>query len=275
MNKKFFSVCMSVYKNDNPLYLKEALDSLINQSLPPAEIVLVEDGPIPDSLNHIINEFEKKYNVFNIIKIPENKGLGYALNVAITNAKYDIIARMDSDDICFNNRFEVQIEFLESHPNVDIVGGQITEFIDKPDNIVCRRKVPLTNEEIYLFMKTRCGLNHVTVMFKRSSVLKVGNYQDWFWNEDYYLWVRMMKANCIFANISNDLVNVRTGMDQYARRGGKKYFESEIGIQRLMLENNLISKFQYANNIAKRFVLELVMPRKIRGWFFRVFARTK
>jgi hypothetical protein len=155
----------------------------------------------------------------------------------------------------------------------DIVGGQMTEFIDSPDNIVGRREVPLTNEEIYEFMKSRCALNHVTVMFRKEAVMKAGNYQDWFWNEDYYLWVRMMMAGCKFANIPDVAVNVRSGADQYARRGGKKYFDSEIGIKKLMLEKGMINRREYVVNYVQRFIIQLLLPNNVRGWVFRTFAR--
>jgi hypothetical protein len=151
----------------------------------------------------------------------------------------------------------------------------MTEFIDDPNNIVGRREVPLSNDEIYEYMKSRCALNHVTVMFRKEAVLKVGNYQDWFWNEDYYLWVRMMMAQCKFANISDVAVNVRSGADQYARRGGKKYFESEIGIKKLMLENGMISKTEFVKNYIERFIIQRIMPNSVRGWVFRTFARQK
>ena len=116
-------------------------------------------------------------------------------------------------------------------------------------------------------------LNHITVMFHKSAVIKAGNYQDFFWNEDYYLWVRMMKERCVFANLPDILVNVRSGLDQYARRGGKKYFDSEIAIKRIMLENGLITKVQFVKNYIVRLIVQLMLPNRVRGWVFRTFAR--
>ena len=272
-----FSVCTSVYKNDKPEFVRGALDSmLVNQSVKPTEIVLVQDGPVPDGLSLLLSEYETKYpEVMHIIRLEKNGGLGNALKLGVENARYDICARMDSDDICLPDRFEKQLAYLEAHPECDIVGGQMTEFIDSPDNIVGRREVPLSNDEIYKFMKSRCALNHVTVMFRKQAVLKVGNYQDWFWNEDYYLWVRMMMAGCKFANIPDVAVNVRSGADQYARRGGKKYFDSEIGIKKLMLEKGMITRKEYIVNYIQRFIIQLMLPNSVRGWVFRTFARKK
>lgn len=270
-----FSVCTSIYKNDRPDFVRVALDSmLVNQSVKPTEIVLVQDGPVPDGLSSLLSEYEIKYpEVMHIIRLEKNSGLGNALKLGVENAKCEIIARMDSDDICMPDRFEKLLAYLEAHPECDIVGGQMTEFIDTPDNIVGKRDVPLSNDEIYEFMKSRCALNHVTVMFRKQAVLNVGNYQDWFWNEDYYLWVRMMMAGCKFANIPDVAVNVRSGADQYARRGGMKYFKSEAGIQRLMLQNRLISLPRYCLNILVRFCVQVVMPNWIRGFVFQKLFR--
>lgn len=272
---KLFSVITSVYKNDKSEFVRVALDSmLVHQSVKPAEIVLVQDGPVPDCLDLLLSEYETKYpEIIHVIRLDKNGGLGNALKLGVENAKYDICARMDSDDICLPDRFEKQLAYLEAHPECDIVGGQMTEFIDTPENIVGRREVPLSNEEIYEFMKSRCALNHVTVMFRKEAVLKAGNYQDWFWNEDYYLWVRMMMAGCKFANIPDVAVNVRSGADQYARRGGKKYFDSEMGIKKLMLEKGMISRKEYIINYVERFIVQLILPNSIRGWVFRTFAR--
>ena len=270
-----FSVCTSIYKNDKPEFVRVALDSmLVNQSVKPTEIVLVQDGPVPDGLSLLLSEYETKYpEVMHIIRLEKNGGLGNALKLGVENARYDICARMDSDDICLPDRFKKQLAYLEANPECDIVGGQMTEFIDTPNNIVGRREVPLTNEEIYEFMKNRCALNHVTVMFRKEAVLKAGNYQDWFWNEDYYLWVRMMMAGRKFANIPDVAVNVRSGADQYARRGGKKYFDSEIGIKKLMLEKGMITRKEYMINYIQRFIIQLLLPNSVRGWVFRTFAR--
>lgn len=270
-----FSVIISVYKNDKPEYVRVALDSMmVNQSVKPEEIVLVQDGSVPDELSSVLSEYEEKYaEVMHIIRLEKNGGLGNAMKLGVENAKYDFVARMDSDDICLPKRFEKQLAYLEKHPECDILGGQITEFIDTPDNIVGKREVPQTNEEIYGYMKSRCAFNHPTVMFRKKAVLDAGNYQDWFWNEDYYLWIRMMKNRCVMANLPDVLVNMRSGRDQYNRRGGRKYFDSEIGIKKLMLRNGLITKTQFVVNYIQRFIIQLLLPNSVRGWVYRKFAR--
>ena len=273
--KMKFSVCMSVYRNDAPLFLEQAIDSIVKQSVRPDEVVLVVDGPIPDALRQKVLDMQKEFPNILPIFLPENNGLGNALKVAVEKAKYNIIARMDSDDICMPDRFKKQLAYLESHPKCDIVGGQITEFIETPSNIVGKREVPLDNDAIYNYMRNRCALNHPTVMFRKDAILEAGNYQDWFWNEDYYLWIRMMMNKCEMANLPDVLVNMRSGYDQYSRRGGMRYFKSEVRIKKLMLENGMISKTDYIINYIERFVIQLLLPNSIRGWVIRTFARKK
>lgn len=272
-----FSIITSVYKNDKPEYVRVALDSLlVKQSVKPSEIVLVQDGPVPVGLSELLSEYEAKYGeLMHIIRLEKNGGLGNALRLGVENAKYDICARMDSDDIAVPDRFEKQLAYMEEHLECDIVGGQITEFIDTPDNIVGKREVPCDNDAIYQYMRSRCALNHPTVMFRKKAVLDAGNYQDWFWNEDYYMWIRMMERGCIFANLSDVLVNMRSGLDQYGRRGGKKYFDSEIGIKKLMLEKGMITRKEYVVNYIQRFIIQLILPNSVRGWVFRTFARKR
>lgn len=273
MEKKY-SVLMSLYKKENPEFLKLALDSMINQTIKPNEIVLVEDGPLTSDLYEVINEYKKKYSkVLKLVVNKENMGLGLALNKGLVHCSNNLVARMDTDDIAVKDRCEKQLKVFDSQPNVDIVGGNIAEFIDNADNIVAYRKVPSGDDKIKKYMKTRCPLNHMTVMLKKDAVLKSGNYLDWFWNEDYYLWIRMMLNNCIFENIEEVLVYARTGKDMYSRRGGKKYYNSEKKLQKYMLNNKIINYRTYFLNVSKRFVVQILLPNKIRGFVFKKIAR--
>ena len=271
-----FSVAISVYKNDNPVFFDRALNSITeNQTIMPNEIVLVVDGPVSAELNRVIDMYEDKFNIFKIIRLKKNGGLGNALKIAVENSTYELIARMDSDDVSLPTRFEEQLKFFALNPETDVVGGNITEFIGNENNIVGMRSVPLTNEAIREYMKIRCAFNHVSVMYKKSAVQSAGGYQDWFWNEDYYLWIRMWLNGAIFANTGSVLVNVRVGEEMYQRRGGKKYFSSEKRLQDYMLKQGMINWHTYIKNIAKRMIVQELMPNKIRGWVFRTFARRK
>lgn len=271
-----FSVAMSVYKNDSPEYFDIALASITTeQTVKPNEIVLVVDGPVPDGVNSVIAKYEALCpDMFQVVRLEKNGGLGNALRLAVEKANNELIARMDSDDIALPTRFEQQLMFFDENPDLDIVGGDITEFIGEPSNVVGKRVVPQKDSDIKSYMQTRCAMNHVTVMYKKSAVLKVGNYIDWFWNEDYYLWIRMQQGGCYFANTGTVLVNVRTGADMYQRRGGKKYFQSEKGLQNYMLEHKMISRSMYCMNVLKRWIVQVALPNSVRGWVFRTFARS-
>ena len=270
-----FSVIMSVYKNDRAEYVSTAIDSIIQyQTIKPNEVILVVDGPINDDLNGLLLQYERKYEkIMKILWQKVNTGLGNVLRIGVENAKYDIIARMDSDDISRSDRFEKQIKFMSKNPDVDLVGGQIDEFIDSEDNVVGKRVVPVGNTEIYKYIKSRCPFNHMTVMFRKSAVLNVGNYKDWHYNEDYYLWIRMALAKCIFANMPDTLANVRVSNDMYKRRGGRKYFKSEAGIQIYMWRHGMISFVRAVSNIFIRFVIQILMPNRLRGMIFRKLFR--
>ena len=269
-----FSVIMSTYSSDNPIFLERAIKSITEfQTIKPDEIVFVVDGPIDEELNAIVLKYQQAYDFFHVIRLNENVGLGNVLRIALEKAKNELIARMDSDDISMPTRFEEQLQFFKERENLDIVGGDISEFVGDESNVVAFREVPKSDEEIKEYLKTRCPFNHMSVMFKKRAVLSAGGYQDLFWNEDYYLWIRMVENKAIMANTGTVLVNVRTGKDMYQRRGGKKYFESEKFLQKYMLDKKMINKSMYFSNVLKRWIVQRLLPNKIRGWFFRTFAR--
>lgn len=274
MNNKSFSVLISVYKNDNPAYFRTAIESVsIKQTVQPDEVYVYVDGPVPDALANTIKQLEAEILSVNVHWETENKGLGRALQYGMEHVSNEIVARMDSDDISVPDRFEKQLYMFDHDKNLSVAGGDIIEFIDTSDNIVGKRLVPTGDTEIRKYMRKRDALNHVTVMFKKSDVLRSGNYQDWFYNEDSYLWVRMMLAGCKFGNIPETLVKVRVGRDMYARRGGWRYFKSELNLQNFRLENKVIGIGLYLFNVLVRFVVQVLMPNKIRAFFFQKVIR--
>ena len=271
-----FSVAMSVYKKDSAEFFDRALQSvMIKQTILPNEVVLIVDGPVGDEIESVIKNYQEKGLQLNVIRLQKNGGLGNALRLAVENCSNELIARMDSDDVAVENRFEQQLKILQENPEIDVVGGDITEFIGEEENIVSKRELPTNNADIKKYLKKRCPFNHMTVMFKKQTVLRAGNYQDWFCNEDYYLWLRMHLCESIFANSGTILVNVRVGKEMYQRRGGRKYYKSEKRLQKFMLKSKIIGLGTYLSNVLKRFVVQVLMPNKLRGWAFKKFARTK
>lgn len=269
-----FTVAMCVYHNDDAAHFRQAVESVtVRQTLPPTEVVIVVDGPITGELKSVVLEFEKQSDLFNVIWLPKNLGHAGARRTAFQTAKHEIIAIMDADDISLPDRFEKQLSFLESHPEVAVLGGQIDEFIDEETNIVGRRTVPCAHKDIFIWLKGRCPFNQMSVTLLRSPAAAVGGYLDWYCDEDYYLWIRMAEAGYKFANLPDVLVNVRVGKEMYARRGGWKYFKSEAKLQGYMFHHKLISFPRYVYNVLGRFTIQVAMPNRLRGFIFQKFFR--
>ncbi len=272
MNK--YSVLMSLYKKEKPDYLSRAIQSMIEQTVQPDEIIIVKDGPITSELQAVLDEYMTHYpDIFNIVGYEINRGLGYALNFGLGYTRNEFVARMDTDDISRRERCEQQLKMFENNPLLDVVGGDIAEFIDDTQSIVGNRVVPQEEQIIKEYLKKRCPFNHMSVMFKKSAVEASGGYKDWFWNEDYYLWLRMYLNNCHFANTGTVLVDVRVGEEMYQRRGGLKYFKSEAKLQQYMLNNKIIGVYTFVMNVTKRFIVQVLLPNRIRAWVFKKFAR--
>ncbi len=267
-----FSVSMCVYGKDNPEWFRTAVDSILNQTRKPDEVVLVVDGPVPQVLDVVINHFEQN-SIFKVIRLPENKGHGEARRVGLNNCSNELVALMDADDISAEDRFEKQLVLFESDPELTVVGGNITEFVGYPDNIVEARVVKSDDASIKEDMKRRCPMNQVTVMFKKSRVDSVGGYIDWYCEEDTYLWLRLFLDGAKFANLPDYLVNVRIGKEMYQRRGGTKYFLSEAKLQKYMLDNKVIGLDRFLVNVGERLVVQMLLPNKVRSWVFKKFAR--
>jgi len=274
---KPFSVIMSIYKNDDPQYLQIALDSIIQQTLPPNEIVIIGDGPVPDALTAVIENTQKKCAEqlieLNYYPQEQNSGLGAALRLAVEKAKYDYLARMDSDDISTSDRFDKQMKCFDEDETLSLVGGMITEFEDDPTHIVDRRILPLDDKGIKQFMKSRCGVNHVTVIFKKADLLKAGNYRSDYRQEDYFLWARMMKTNCTFRNIPDIVVNVRSGSGQFARRAGKQYFKDHMAIFKYMYHEGLITFPRLVYNYIVRGTVQFLFPNWLRTFVYQKMLR--
>ena len=272
MSQETFSVSMCVYGGDDPQWFLTAVESIVHQTVKPNEVVLVVDGPVPEALNEIVRGYEAS-PIFRVIRLPQNMGHGEARRTGLSACTHDLVALIDADDISAPDRFEKQLKLFAERPELTIVGGNITEFVDEPNNLVGARMVFPTDEEIRRDMKKRCPMNQVTVMFRKCVADAVGGYMDWFCEEDYYLWLRMMLGGAVFANIPEHLVNVRVGKEMYQRRGGLKYFQSEARLQKWMLQHKVISLGTYVVNVTKRLIVQVLLPNRIRGWVFQKFAR--
>ncbi|MDT2737240.1 glycosyltransferase [Enterococcus pseudoavium] len=268
MSNVDISLLMSVYVKEKPEYFKEALKSVVTQTLPVKEIVLVLDGPITSDLQKVIDDCQTNNpELINLVPLKENVGLGKALAIGVEACKYELIARMDTDDIMLPERIEKQYAEFVNDPELTIVGSNIDEFYDSPQKIVGIRIVPESNEEIRKFSKKRNPFNHMTVMFKKLVILNVGNYQPMMGFEDYYLWVRLLKAGYKGKNVQESLVYARTGEDMYARRGGKKYFVDGLKGRTAIYRAGLGSFTDYFVSCSAHIVISL-LPNGLRGKFY-------
>ncbi len=264
-----FSVLMSLYLKEKPEYLNEALKSVINQTVKPNEIVIVYDGPITTELKSVVEQYvSNNPGLIKIIDNPENKGLGLALADGVPQCTYELIARMDTDDICRKDRFEKQLEEFVKDPRLDICGSHILEFEEKEENIVARRRVPLVDKDIKEYQKRRDGFNHMSVMFKKKSVLAAGNYQSCLLMEDTLLWANMFMNGAKGKNIDDYLVYVRIGKDMYERRGGFDYYKKYKAGRRKVYETGYISWVDYKMTLIVQFIVAAI-PNRVRGFVFK------
>jgi hypothetical protein len=227
-----FSVLMSLYCGEHPENLRECLHSLSVQTQAADEIILVFDGAISLELEQVIAEYVPKLPI-HIFRLPENVGLGKALNFGLNHCSHDWIFRMDTDDIAVPTRFALQCAFIQTHPNIQLFGGQITEFVTQPEQCHAIRSVPTSLLDIISFAKKRNPFNHMTIAYQKKAVQNVGGYQHHLYMEDYNLWLRMLAAGVQAANLPDILVSVRTGDAMLSRRHGWTYVQSEWQLFRL------------------------------------------
>jgi glycosyltransferase involved in cell wall biosynthesis len=266
-----FSALISVYNKENGNYLKEALNSIWDdQILKPDEIILVKDGPLTDELEEVLKWFESNCNCLQIIELKENNGLANALNVGLEHCNFSLVARMDSDDISFPNRFKKQISYFKNQPNTDILGGQALEFVEKKDSLFGARNVPLTMIDIKKFSEYRCPFNHPTVMFRKEIIQKLGGYQDFPIMEDYHLWVRAISNGAICANLSDNLLFFRISRKLITRRTGFLYFRQELKFALFRLKIGNVSTLKIILVALFRSSVRL-LPRSLFAFLFKKF----
>jgi glycosyltransferase involved in cell wall biosynthesis len=268
-----YSVLMSIYYKEKPEYLKASLNSIFNQTIKPSEVILVKDGPITKGLEDVIDEYLKKYNTFYVYELEENRGLGHALNHGLKHCSNEVVFRMDTDDISLNDRARIQLEYLNEHPDISVLGSYIEEFQDENNNSLYIKQTPLSDTEIKKMFKKKNAMNHPSIVFKKSDVLAVGGYIELKLNEDYYLWVRMAEKGYTFANIGEPLVRMRVSDETYLRRGGLNYFLVQNSIYKNMKRTNHISLKDYVQGYFIRFIFRVVLTNKLRKWVYTRLLR--
>lgn len=225
-----YTVLMSVYTKEKAEYLELSIQSMLDQTVPPDEFIVVKDGPLTSELDAVIDFYDQKCpGLFNIISNEKNLGLGPALAKGVVASKNELIARMDSDDVSEKTRCEKQLSAFKKDTELEMVGSFEAEFIGDKDNVVSIHRVPETHSNISKFMRCRCAILHPTVMYKKSAVIRSGNYHSVPLYEDYDLFARMvLEYNVRSYNIQENLYYIRTSEDFFKRRGGLNYAKTVL-----------------------------------------------
>ena len=268
-----YSVLMSVYRKENPDFLRQAIGSIAAQTVQTNDFVLVCDGPLNEELDTAIAQAQERFGArMNVVRLPVNGGLGKALNEGIKHCKNELIARMDSDDIAYPDRCERQLRIFNRHPEVSICSGTVEEFTDDVSIVDSRRVVPETNAEILQFSKRRNPFNHPCVMYKKSAVEAVGSYQEFHLLEDYYLWIRMLIAGYQGYNIQEPILHMRAGSAMYKRRGGWAHAKSQVYLFRYMRSQGYVTEGQFLSSVVLR-VGSSMAPNWLRSFVFKKVLR--
>lgn len=268
-----YSVLMSVYYKEDPGFLGSAMDSMLRQTVPPDEFVLVCDGPLTESLDAVIKEKQEAYpDVVRTVRLSENGGLGKALNKGLKECRNSLVARMDSDDLSRPDRCEKQLRYFEKHPEISILGGAIAEFQSDPSVTYAVRTVPQEHEEIVNFSKSRNPFNHMTVMYRREHILDAGSYQHFPYLEDYYLWIRVFMKGYRGHNLQDVLVDALVGNGMINRRSGLAYADTQKKLFSYMLKKGYISRAQYLKSVTGRTVMA-VAPGFIKEFVYEKILR--
>jgi len=269
--EKGFSVLLSVYAQEKPEYLSSALYSIWDgQALKPSQIVLVKDGPLSRQLSEVIDKWKDRLgSVMCVEELKKNFGLATALNRGLKLCKFDLIARMDTDDIALPCRFEKQYRFLINNQKIAVCGGQVEEWSGNMLSLVSRKKLPVAHDEILKFAKFRSPVNHPAVMFRKLAVQSVGGY-PLIYPEDYPLWAKLLAEGYWFANLPDVVLRMRVG-DDFLRRRGLRFLKGEIRVYRYLYKINFIGYWRMLVNCFCRAVVRLspVFLKKFLYQYFR------
>ncbi len=269
-----YSVLMSVYKKEDPSFLKQAIDSMFAQTLVTDDFVLVCDGPLTEKLDQVIREEEEAHaGVLKVLRREKNEGLGPALNAGLSLCKNDYVARMDSDDLADPKRCQEELDRMEEE-GLDLVGSFVNEFEKDPKLVKSLRQPPVSHEEIMAFAKKRNPFNHPSVMFSKKAVEAAGGYQDMPLFEDYYLWVRMLMQGSKGANIKRPLLSMRVGEgdELVKRRGGWSYAKCILHFRKTIYQMGFTKRKDYLMSTLPH-VMVALMPNRLRSFVYRKFLR--
>lgn len=268
-----YSVLMSVYAKDKPEYLSAAISSMVEQTVPFRDMVIVCDGPLTEGLDTVLGNWKQDLGGRLILhRLSENGGLGPALAEGLGQCRCDVVARMDADDISRPDRCRILLEKMVAD-GLDLVGGAIEEFDHEPGDMGSVRTVPLEKKDIDAWLKRRNPFNHMSVMFDKRVVEKAGGYQPFLWMEDYWLWVRMIVKGCRCANVPNVVVDVRAGDGMYARRSNIAYLKSQIRFFSKLRGLGVINRLEQVKAILERTAATVLPAEMVKAAYNKLLRR--
>jgi glycosyltransferase involved in cell wall biosynthesis len=246
-----FSLLVSVYDGDRPDHIRRAMRSAVDdQTVRPDQVVIVRDGPVRDELARCLDEFQESSPVpVTFVPLGQRGGLGPALDRGLAASWFDVVARMDADDVAMPHRFEVELPLMS---DADIVGAGLLEFTSDIDEIVGQRVPPTDPARIQRYARMHDPFNHPTVVYRRAAVLAAGGYGDLPLMEDYALFARMLQGGARAVNVAEPLVYYRVGPEAFKRRGGTGLLRSELRLQREFLRRGFTTPAEYLRNVAVR-----------------------
>lgn len=253
-----FSVLLSVYKAEKPEFLQQAIESIYHeQTLKPSQVVIVKDGPLPEQLEQVLERYKTDLQAtLTIVSLAKNVGLGAALNAGLAHCRYELVARMDTDDIAMPDRFAIQVKFMQQNPNIIACSGVIEEWDSAFTEQLGCRKLPQEHSDIVKFAKSRSPLNHPAAMFRKAAVVEVGGYPPLRKAQDYALWSLLIVNGAQLANLPNVLLKMRSGDEMMGRRG-LDYFKHEYQLLQFQKEIGFLSYSEYIKNVVTKGLLRV------------------
>ncbi len=268
-----FSLLMPVYHGDTPeRFYRALISSTLEQARPPAQVVIVRDGPVAPELQQELETLTRRLEQANPpiavvrLDLETNAGLTHALRLGLRQCRHNIVARADADDVSYPHRFARQLPLIEA--GADVVGAGMNEIGDDESRVLARREAPVGAHEIRRIAKLRNPVSHPTVVMRRDAVNGAGGYEYVPLAEDYWLWVRLLKAGADIRNIAEPLVGYRVSGGAYQRRGGLAVFQAEMQLQARLRGSGYLNFLEWARNVVVRGGYRFV-PRAARTRAYR------
>lgn len=270
-----YSVLMSVYIRENPRDLTTAIRSMLDQTVVTNDFVIVCDGPLTAELDAVLEGFVAAHpGLFQIVRLPENVGVGMAAQAGLAVCRNELIAKMDSDDIALPERCEKQLEKFAANPELCLLGGMIEEFDDHTGKVIAARCVPQDYAGIRHYARRRSPINNVTAMYRKSAAVAAGGYRGLRRGEDYDLYLRMLINGCYAENLPQTLVKVRVDADTRRGRVSWRAVRDCIGIRWFAWRAGFSSLTDVLICAAGQLFL-VICPGSVQQLLYRTFLRKK